>query len=162
MKRRSLLALLPALLVTVEGICSPAKPDFSGTWKQSNDRCVPRRTGDVILRIAHHDPEFNVETTAQRGSATPRHATQHYTTDGKVSVSTGIDGDEFHTSIVWKDQSLFFSVEEHEDGRILLSNEKWSLIENGAALERVRESTRASSESAGKQILVYLLTATQG
>ena len=51
---------------------------------------------------------------------------QRYTTDGKVSMSTGADGDEFHTSVVWKESSLVFSIEEHEDGRILLSRETWT------------------------------------
>lgn len=61
---------------------------------------------------------------------------QKYTTDGIVSVSTGADGEEFHTSVVWKDASPIFSIEEHEDSRILRSNETWSVIEDGATLER--------------------------
>ena len=113
--------------------------DFSGIWKQDNDRCQPKRNGDVTLRIEQHDPEFTVETSILRNSASSRHAVQKYTTDGKVSVSTGADGDEFHTSAVWKDSNLLFSIEEHEDGRILLSKETWSVIENGATLERIRE-----------------------
>ncbi len=162
MKRRSFLTLLPALLVTPAGICAPPNPNFSGTWKQSNERCMPKRSGDVVLRIDHHDPEISVETTAQRASAPPRHALQRYTTDGRTSVSTGADGDQFRTSIVWKGQSLIFSVEEHEDGRVILSSESWTLIENGAALERVRESAQASSDRTGKQILIYLLEALPG
>jgi len=75
---------------------------------------------------------------------------QKYTTDGKVSVSTGADGDEFNTSIVWRDSSLVFSIEEHEDGRILQSKETWSVIEEGATLERIRE--RPNGE---KQILFF-------
>jgi hypothetical protein len=138
------------------GICSQPNPNFSGTWKQSTERSIPRRTGNVTLHIEHHDPELAVETTVIRGSAASRHAEQHYTTDGKVSVSTGADGDEFRTSIVWSGQSLVFSVEEHEDGRIILSRETWTLIENGAALERVREGAKGSPDSTGKQTLIYL------
>lgn len=118
---------------------SQGAPDFSGQWKQDNDRCRPNRNGDVTLRIEHHDPELTVDTSISRDSANSRHAVQKYTTDGKASVSTGADGDEFHTSIVWKDSSLVFSIEEHEDGRILLLKETWSLIEGGATLERIRE-----------------------
>jgi hypothetical protein len=36
------------------------------------------------------------------------------------------------TSVIWKDSSLFLSIEEHEDGQILRSKETWSLTENGA------------------------------
>jgi hypothetical protein len=75
---------------------------------------------------------------------------QKYTTDGRVSVSTGADGDEFHTSVVWKGSSLVFTIEEHEAGRILHSQETWSLIENGATLQRTREHLNGE-----KQILFY-------
>ena len=150
MKRITLLALL----VTFLGISGRAetRPSFSGTWRQSNERCVPTRTGDVTLKIDHHDPHLIVETNILHGSAPPRHAIQEYTIDGRVSVSTGADGDEFHTSITWSGSSLVFAVEEHEDGRILLSKETWTLIENGAVLERVRERSGGGE----KQTLIYL------
>ena len=132
------------------GAWSQTMPDFSGQWKQDNDRCQPKRNGDVTLRIEHHDPELTVETLISRNSGNSRHAVQKYTTDGTVSVSTGADGDEFHTSVVWKDASLVFSIEEHEDGRILLSKETWSVIEDGATLERIREG-----DDGKKQILFF-------
>ncbi len=69
--------------------------DFSGTWKQSNEQCSPKRTGDVTLRIEHRDPELVVETTSRGLIA--RHALQRYTTDGVESESVGADGDEFHS-----------------------------------------------------------------
>jgi hypothetical protein len=125
-------------------------PDFSGLWKQDNDRCQPKRSGDITLRIEHLAPALTVETTISRAPANPRQAVQKYTTDGKVSVSTGTDGDEFHTSIVWKGSSLVFSIEEHENGRILLSKETWSVIEEGATLERIREPINGE-----KQTLFY-------
>jgi len=143
----SIFFLLSAMAVTAR---PQAAPDFSGLWKQDNDRCQPKRNGDVTLRIEQEDPELTVETTITHGSLNSRHAVQKYTTDGKISVSTGADGDEFHTSVVWENANLVFSIEEHEDGRILRSNEKWLLIDNGATLMRVRE--RANGE---KQILFF-------
>ena len=67
-------------------------PDFSGLWKQDNDRCQPKRSGDVTLHIEHHDPELTVETSISRGAQSSGRGVQKYTTDGKVSVSTGADG----------------------------------------------------------------------
>lgn len=125
-------------------------PDFSGLWKQDNDRCLPKRGGDVMLRIDHHDPELTIETSISHGPVNSRHAIQKYTTDGRASISTGADGDEFHTAVAWKGSSLVFSIEEHEGGRILLSTETWSLVENGATLQRIRE--RPDDE---KQTLFY-------
>jgi len=161
MKRRMFFGLLLVVLMTSPGICSQPNPDFSGAWTQSNERSMPRRTGNVTLHIEHRDPELTVETTIIRASAAPRHAVQRYTTDGKVSISTGADWDEFHTSIIWDGQNLIFSVEEHEDGRIILSKETWTLIENGAALQRVREGVNAFPDGAGKQTLIYLRQAPQ-
>jgi hypothetical protein len=127
-------------------------PNFSGVWKQANERCVPPRKGEVTLRIQHRDPELVVSTSIQRSSGTPRQAVQRYTAGGQVSVTTGADGDEFHTSIVKDGQSLILTVEEHEDGRIIHSKETWTLIESGAALQRVREFP----DSGQKQTLIYL------
>jgi hypothetical protein len=136
------------LLATAMRVAQPqGMPDFSGTWKQDNDRCQPKRKGDVTLRIEHHKPMLTVETTISRNSASASHAVQKYTTDGKVSVSTGADGDEFYTSIAWKESSLVFSIEEHEDGRILQSKEVWSVIEDEATLRRIREHSDGEKQT---------------
>lgn len=136
------------LLSTAAAVAwSQGTQDFSGLWKQDNDRCQPRRNGDVTLRIEHHDPELTVETSISRNSSSSRHAVQKYTTDGKLSVSTGADGDEFNASVVWKDSILVFSIEEHEDGRILQSKETWLVIEEGATLERIRERPNGEKQT---------------
>lgn len=127
------------MVLSVIGAWAQARPEFSGLWKLDNSRSVPKRNGDVTLRIEHHDPELTIETLISHDLTNSRHAIQKYATDGKVSVSTGADGDEFHSAVVWKESSLVFSVEEHEEGRILRSIETWSLIEDGATLQRTRE-----------------------
>jgi hypothetical protein len=150
-QRQLFLGLLTMLFLVSPGICSPANPGFSGTWKQSNERSTPARKGDVTLHIDYRDSQLTVETTILRSNDAPRHASQHYTTDSKTSVSTGVDGDEFHTSVVWSGRDLVFSIEEHEDGRVILSRETWMLIDKGAALERRRER-----DGGGKQTIIYL------
>jgi hypothetical protein len=102
----------------------------------------------VTLRIRHQDPELVVETTA-KGLIT-RHAVQRYTTNGVESKSTGADGDEFHSKIVWKDMTLVFDIVEVEDGKRLKSTEVWSLSENGETLKRLRRT-----EKSGKQTIIY-------
>ena len=155
MERRMFLRFLPALFAARAVASAPPMPSFAGTWHQSNDRCVPVRTGETVLLIEHHDPVLVVETQATRASGSARHAVQRYRTDGSTSVSTGTDGDEFHTSIVWSGESLVFSVEEHEDGRILHAQEWWTLIENDATLRRERRSLTAPASGAEKQVLIY-------
>jgi hypothetical protein len=126
-------------------------PDFSGTWKQSNERSSPKRTGDVTLRIEHRDPELVVETTSKGLLA--RHALQRYTTAGTESKSIGADGDEFHSIVVWNDGTLVFDIVEIENGKRLKSTELWSLTDGGMSLKRVRRT-----EKAAEQTLIYLRT----
>jgi hypothetical protein len=142
------------LLITAVAFTLAAEgsmPDFSGTWKQSNEQSSPKRTGDVTLRIEHHDPELVVETTSKGLIA--RHALQRYTTDGKESKSTGADGDEFHSVVVWNGGTLAFDIVEIEDGKRLKSTELWTLTDGGISLKRVRRT-----EKSGEQTLIYLRT----
>ncbi len=143
---RAFVGALILLSLTVTA-WSKTTPDFSGQWKQDNDRCQPKRNGEVTLRIEHHDPKLTVETSISHASASPRHAVQKYTTDGMAAASIGADGDQFNTSVVWKDSSLLFSIEEHEDGRILQSKETWSVLEDGATLERIRERPNGEKQT---------------
>jgi hypothetical protein len=123
--------------------------NFSGSWKQDNEHCLPKRSGEVTLTIQHSNSELVVETTSKGLIA--RHASQRYTTDGVESVSTGADGDEFHSTLVWKDNTLVFDIVEIEDGKRLKSTEIWSLAEDGKSLKRVRRT-----EKTGNQTLVYV------
>lgn len=122
MKRRTLLGLLPALLVAPGGLCAPPETDFSGTWKQSNERSTPPRSGDVTLRIDHHDPDLTVETAIVRGpsalaarsSTTPRTAGLTFR-QARMEMSFML--------VVWNGRDLVFAIEEHEEGRVILSHE---------------------------------------
>src|SRR5580704_8559826 len=109
-----------ALLGFAAGDGAPV-PDFSGSWKQDNEHCLPKRSGDVTLKIQHRGSELVVETTSKGLIA--RHALQRYTTDGAESASTGADGDDFHSKVVRKDATLVFDILEIEDGRRLKSSE---------------------------------------
>ena len=156
MNRRLLLGLFSTFLLTFAGLCSEAKPDFSGTWRQSNEQCIPKRTGEVTRRIDHRGSDLVVETNVVRGSGPPRHAVQRYSIHGGTSISKGTDGDEFHTSIDWKEESLTFSIEEHEEGRILFSRETWTLPADGSALKVERDDLDATGKEIRKQTLVFL------
>ena len=46
---------------------------------------------------------------------------QRYTTDGVESKSTGADGGEFHSIVVWKDGTLVFDITEMEGSKRLKS-----------------------------------------
>ena len=151
MKRRTLLGLLPALLVAPGGLCAPPETDFSGTWKQSNERSTPPRSGDVTLRIDHHDPDLTVETAIVRGPSAPRRTLQHYTTNGRTYISTGTDGDEFHARRMERTRSRFL----HRRARRGTGDSfprDGSLMDGGAAIERRRE--RALDQAASRRLFI--------
>jgi hypothetical protein len=144
-RMRLLLSLVLLLAIPVVAQPQPA-PYFSGLWIQDNDRCQPKRNGNVTLHIDQHEPELTVETSISHGTNS-QHAIQKYTTDGRASASTRVDGDEFHTAVAWKGSSLALSIEEHESDRILRSSETWSLIENGTTLRRIREHANGETQT---------------
>jgi hypothetical protein len=82
-----------------------------------------------------------------------RHALQRDTTDAVESKSTGADGDEFHSIVVWSDGTLVFDITEIEGSKRLKSTKIWSLIGGGESLKRVR-----TTETAGDQTLIYVRT----
>jgi hypothetical protein len=145
----NLLLIVIAALGFAAGEDAPAA-DYSGNWKQSNEQCTPKRSGDVTLIIQHRDPELIVETTSKGLIA--RRALQRYTTDGVESKSIGADGDEFHSTAVWKEGTLVFDIVEIEGGKRLKSTEIWSLIDGGKSLKRERRTEKASSG----QTLIYI------
>ena len=55
-------------------------PDFSGLWIQDNDRCQPKRSGNVTLLIEHHDPELTITTSISHDSGLAA-CDQQYTID---------------------------------------------------------------------------------
>jgi len=146
---RRMMNLLLIAAVTFGLAAGAPMPDFSGTWKLSNEQSSPKRTGDVTLRIEHRDPELIVETSRTVGprgmlcSATRR--------TGRSRNPSAADGDEFHSTVVWNDGTLVFDIVEIEDGKRLQSTELWSLTDGGMTLKRVRRTRKA-----GEQTLIYV------
>jgi hypothetical protein len=149
--RRETLLFIAGLLFVTQ-LQAQSHPDLTGSWKQNNDRCVPRQHGEATITITIHDPKLTVEIDSVYGQAPRSHAVKDYNTDGKPAVMKDSEGDEIDTTVAWRDQSLVFSTDEHEDGKIKHSEEVWTLIDNGTALERVRKGFRAGQT----QTLIYV------
>ena len=151
MRRPVLVLLSIATALSVTPLSARVRPNFSGAWKQNNDRCVPKQRSTATITIKNLDPQLTVEIASVSGSAPLSRAVKQYTTDGKPSRMMDSEGDEIDTSVAWRDQSLVFSTDEHEDGKIKHSEEIWTLIDDGAALQRVRKDWRGQT-----QTLVYM------
>ena len=65
------IAMIAVLLMVTAAVWPQTHPSFSGLWKQDNDRCQPKRSGNATLRISHRDPELTAETSIYRDTAEP-------------------------------------------------------------------------------------------
>ncbi len=144
-------AILAALLA-IPALRAQTHPDFSGVWKQANERCIPKQSGEATITIKQHDPELSVEIASRMGTAPLSRGEKLYTLNGKPTMMKDSEGDEVDNAVSWHGQSIVFSTDEHEDGRILHSEETWTLVENGAVLQRIRTGLK----SGRTQTLIYL------
>jgi hypothetical protein len=123
---------------------SAAQPDFSGTWHQDLSRSVPvgNSRNAKELDIQQTGPELTVNTRTTTGQG-ERSLNLKYEVGGPELVYKGLDGDEFHTKVRWNGESLVFDTVEHERGREIVSQQIWTLAENGKILREVKHSQRA-------------------
>jgi hypothetical protein len=132
-----------------------ARPNFSGTWRQINERTVPRPK-DVSYSygvvVDQHDSVLDVVISIA-GGREPGELHLHYSIGGGELVYTGLDHDEFHTTVRWRGQELLFDTVEHERGEKVLVTETWSLLEGGHTLKRVKEESGPDKRSTRIYIL---------
>lgn len=157
MRRRVVLGLLMTAVLIPSGVFAQSPPDFSGNWKQSNERSTPRRTGNVTLHIDHREPELFVETTILRSASVARHAIQRYTTDGREYPSrpaptemsfirplSGRDGAWFSPS---KSTRMGASLFRRKHGPSLRMAPRWRESASHSTRHRTEQESRLSSIS---------------
>jgi hypothetical protein len=146
-------ALLPAFLLLLHRPCVPAQqqPDYSGTWQQVNERCVPRpKNKQAFYRmvVEQSSTSLHLRITTNKGKLA-----LDYEMNGKELVYTGLDGDQFHTKVHRDGQSLVFETIEHERGHKLPAKEVWTLADQDHTLQRVKEAGESGKQSTATYIL---------
>lgn len=135
-----------------------ARLKLSGTWQQNNDRSIPpprNKAHSYKMTVEASDKALRVRIIANNGHA-ERNLDLNYEIGGRELVYTGIDGDEYHTKVHWDDDSLVFTTVEHERGRLIPSDETWTLIDSGNSLQRVKVSSARGEESKNVYVLERL------
>ena len=66
-----------------------------------------------------------------------------YQIGGPKTTYTGLDGDEFSTSVRWDGKALVFGTIEHEDGSEIPQKTVWTLSEDGNTLQVERGLTKS-------------------
>ncbi len=130
-------------------VVSDARAQFAGSWQQNNDRCVPSPRSKAVsnkMTVTLNNPTLRVHIVSNNGRG-ERQLDLTYEIDGKEIVYTGMDGDEYHSKVRWAANSLVFTNVEHERGRIVPSQEIWTLLDSGKSLQRVRVTTDSAEDA---------------
>ncbi len=130
-----------------------ARLNMSGTWQQNNERFIPpprKKAQTYKMTVEASDKTLRVLVTANNGHG-ERKLDLTYEIGGKELVYTGMDGDEYHSTVHWDGDSLVFTTVEHERGRLIPSQETWTLIDSGKSLQRTKVSPDEESK------IVYVL-----
>ena len=149
--------LRAALLLVISAIevCAQAHPDFSGKWRQVNERCLPPPKNKAYNYQAAIEQKGNLLIVDMTTLGSSAHGELHLTYEigGKETVYIGLDHDEFHARAHWESDSLVFDIQEHERGKVNETIETWTLIEDGHSLKRVRNE----KESGDLHLRTYVL-----
>ena len=125
-----------------------ARSKLSGTWQQNNERSVPRprnKAHSYKMTVEASAKALRVRIIANNGHG-ERNLDLNYEIGGRELVYTGIDGDEYHSKVRREGDSLVFTTVEHERGRLIPSEETWTLIDSGKSLQRVKASPDEESK----------------
>ncbi|MGA9355642.1 MAG: hypothetical protein WBV46_18280 [Terriglobales bacterium] len=144
-----------SLLLTIS-VNAQAPIDFSGHWGAQTSSGARReldieQNGQslVVKTIVTNSQEANSVGTNSQGknSQGSRQMEVKYVIGGAETSYTGLDGDEFRTSVRWDGSTLVFDTVEHEDGRDIPERAVWALVENRNALQVARQSGKTTKTS---------------
>jgi hypothetical protein len=127
---------LLALLLAVSAY-GQTPADFTGHWRQQTDSGVQRQ-----LDVEQSDRSLFVKTTVSNAQGN-RSLAVKYEIGGPATTYTGLDGDEFRSSVRWDGNTLVFDTIEREDGKELPETTMWTLAEGRDSLEVRRQSTKS-------------------
>jgi len=111
--------------------------DFTGHWRQETNSSVQRQ-----LEIEHNRKSLVVKTISTNSQGTRRLEVK-YEIGGPPTTYTGLDGDEFRSSVRWDNEALVFETIEHEDGSEIPQKAVWTLSEDRNTLRAERDVTKS-------------------
>ena len=144
MSKKIVVNMLGVLLLTLTLAMSAidqVKPDFSGTWKQNNEKSKLAPDAPVwVHKVEQKGTYLKMATTITGSRGVPSHENT-YTTDGKEQVTKDREGDELTRSVKWEGNMLVFLTVEKEGGNTLTTREVWTLSDDGKTLVKTRHLT---------------------
>jgi hypothetical protein len=137
---RTLARSVPALiaLFLVIPVHAQTATDFTGRWRQATDSGNQRQ-----LDIEQKGQNLLMKTTVTNSQGTRRLEVK-YVIGGPETSYTGLDGDEFRTSVRWDGSTLVFDTVEHEDGREIPQKTVWILLKDRNTLRIAKQSAKSA------------------
>jgi hypothetical protein len=141
-----------ALAVLFLAICSSGQPstDFTGHWQQETNSATQRQ-----LEIEQNGNSLLVRTIITNSQGARRLEVK-YEIGGPPTAYTGLDGDQFRSSVHWDGGALVFEIIEHESGNEVHQKAVWTLLPDRSKLQVERDVTKSgntthSSTTYGRQ-----------
>jgi hypothetical protein len=112
-------------------------PDFSGHWRQTTKSGTQRD-----LEIEQRSRNLRVKTVVTNSEGN-KSLEVKYEIGGPETSYTGLDGDQFRSSLRWEGNALVFDTTEHEAGSDIPQKIVWTLSADGNTLQVDRTMTKA-------------------
>lgn len=112
-------------------------PDFTGHWRQQTNSKTQRE-----LEVEQKGQNLRVKTVVTNSDGT-RNLEVKYVIGGPETRYTGLDGDEFRSSVRWDTTGLVFDTIEREGSNEIPQKAVWTLSANGNELQVDRQFTKS-------------------
>ena len=112
-------------------------PDFTGHWRQQTNSKTQHQ-----LEVEQKGQNLRVKTVVTNSDMI-RNLEVKYVIGGQETTYTGLDGDEFRTSVRWDASSLVFDTIEREGSNEIPQKAVWTLSADGNALQVDRQFTKS-------------------
>ena len=130
------LSTIVVLLFAIS-VSGQTTPDFTGHWRQQSDSKTQRQ-----LEVEQKGQNLRVKTMVTDFEGT-RSLEVKYVIGGPGTTYTGLDGDEFRSSVRWNASSLVFDTIEQEGSNEIPQKAVWTLSADGNTLQVDRKFTKS-------------------
>jgi hypothetical protein len=117
------------------------RPDFTGHWRQKTNSGTQRD-----LDVKQNGASLSVKTAVTNSQGT-RSLDVNYEIGGSETNYTGMDGDQFRSSVHWDGNTLLFDIREQENGSEIPQKTVWALSQDGNTLQVDRTMTKSGRTS---------------
>jgi hypothetical protein len=124
------------VLLLANSVSGQTTPDFTGHWRQETNSKTLRE-----LDIEHKGQHLRVRTVVSTSDRTCK-LEVNYVIGGPEATYTGLDGDEFRSSVHWDASRLVFDIVEREDSNEIPQTTVWTLSADGNSLQVDRQITK--------------------